>query len=102
MTFAPRRGRAPALPLLAAALATAVILLAPACRFVDDSETEFMAYCTDRYGWDNSTRDCECYWKEMREDEIAPGDIVGLIRGDPGVDLRAGLAQNRASNRCFN
>ena len=102
MTIIKRRAPSRALPMLAAALLLTVILLAPACRFVDDSETEFMAYCTDRYGWDHATRDCQCYWQEMRDDDIAPGDIIGLIQNDNGVDLRAGLSARRATDRCFN
>lgn len=103
MTINKRRPPSRAVPILAAALLlTTVILLAPACRFVDDSETEFMAYCTDRYGWDYSTRDCQCYWQEMRDDDIAAADIIGRIRADHGVDLRAGLSHQRAHDRCFN
>ncbi len=95
-----RSGRPrPRLPLLAALLLV-IAIAATACLF-DDTEEEFLAYCSDRYGWDRSNSDCECYWEEMREDDIAPKDIVGLIRGDDGVDLRAGLAQERASDRCF-
>ena len=77
-----------------------LMVFGAACLF-DDSEEEFMAYCTDRYGWDRSNSDCDCYWDEMRDDDIAPGDIVGLVREDEGVDLRAGLSQQRASDRCF-
>ena len=96
-----RRGGRPRLRLrLLAALLLVIAIAATACLF-DDTEEEFLAYCSDRYGWDRSNSDCECYWEEMREDDIAPKDIVGLIRGDDGVDLRAGLAQERASDRCF-
>lgn len=77
-----------------------LMVFGAACLF-DDSEEEFMAYCTDRHGWDRSNSDCDCYWDEMRDDGIAPGDIVGLVREDEGVDLRAGLSQQRASDRCF-
>ena len=102
MTITKRHAPSRALPMLAAALLLTVILLAPACRFVDDSETEFMAYCTDRYGWDHATRDCQCYWQEMRDDDIAPNDIIGRIQGDNTVDLRTGLSHQRAHDRCFN
>ena len=96
-----QRGARPRLRLpLLAALLLVIAIAATACLF-DDMEEEFLAYCSDRYGWDRSNSDCECYWEEMREDDIAPKDIVGLIRGDDGVDLRAGLAQERASDRCF-
>ena len=94
-----QRGGRPRLQLLAALLPV-IAIAATACLF-DDTEEEFLAYCSDRYGRDRSNSDCECYWEEMREDDIAPKDIVGLIRGDDGVDLRAGLAQERASDRCF-
>lgn len=102
MIISKRRALSHALPMLTAALLLTVILLAPACRFVDDSETEFMAYCTDRYGWDYSNRDCQCYWQEMRDDDIAPADIIGRIRSDHGIDLRAALSHQRATDRCFN
>ena len=97
-----RRSRRRASPAVAALLVIAIILTAAAtaCLF-DDSEDEFLAYCTDRYGLDYSNSDCQCYWDEMRDDDIAPQDIVGLFRGDDGVDLRAGLSQQRASDRCF-
>ena len=96
---APRRRASPA---VAALLAVAIILtaVATACLF-DDSEEEFLAYCTDRYGMDQSNSDCQCYWEEMRDDDIAPQDIVGLFRGDDGVDLRAGPSRQRAADRCF-
>ena len=97
-----RRFRRRASPGVAALLVIAIILTvaATACLF-DDSEDEFLAYCTDRNGWDYSNGDCQCYWDEMRDDDIAPQDIVGLIRNDEGVDLRAGLSDRRASDRCF-
>ena len=96
------RSRRRASPAVAALLVIAIVLtaVATACLF-DDSEEEFLAYCTDRNGWDYSNSDCACYWEEMRDDDIAPQDIVGLIRGDEGVDLRASLSERRASDRCF-
>lgn len=97
-----QRGARPRLRLrLLVALLPVIAIAATACLFDDTEEEEFLAYCSDRYGWDRSDSDCECYLEEMREDDIAPKDIVGLIRGDDGVDLRAGLAQERASDRCF-
>ena len=97
-----RRSRRRASPGVAALLVIAIILAAAAtaCLF-DDSEEEFLAYCTDRYGLDYSNSDCQCYWEEMRGDDIAPQDIVGLFRNDDGVDLRAAPARQRASDRCF-
>lgn len=96
------RFRRRASPAVAALLVIAIVLTAAAtaCLF-DDSEEEFLAYCTDRHGLDYSNSDCECYWEEMRDDDIAPKDIVGLIRGDDGVDLRAGPSRQRAVDRCF-
>ena len=86
--------------LLAIAVLTCLLLVGTAC-LLDDSDEEFMAYCTDRYGLDESTRDCQCYWEEMRQDDISPGDIVRLFRNDNDVDLRAGLSARRANERCF-
>ena len=97
------RSRRRASPAVVALLAVAIILTAvaaTACLF-DDSEEEFLAYCTDRHGLDYSNSDCTCYWEEMRDDDIAPQDIVGLFRGDDGVDLRAGPSRQRAADRCF-
>ena len=87
--------------LLATAALTCLLLVGAACLF-HDTEEEFMAFCTDRYGWDHSNSDCQCYWDEMNDDEIKPRDIVGLIRNDDGVDLRARLSSQRANDRCFN
>ena len=85
---------------VALAVLSSLLVLGAAC-LLDDKEEEFLAYCTDRYGMDRSHNDCECYWEEMREDGIAPGDIVGMFRNDDGIDLRAGLAARRANDRCF-
>ncbi len=85
---------------LLAAILICSLLIGAAC-LLSDSEEEFLAYCTDRYGMDESNSDCECYWEEMREDGISPGDIVRQFRGDQDVDLRAGPASHRANDRCF-
>ena len=85
---------------LTIAALTCLLVVGVAC-VLDDSEEEFLAYCTDRYGMDQSNSDCECYWEEMREDGISAGDIVGRFRGNNDIDLRTGLASQRATDRCF-